>query len=141
MVVVLPSELAVVGVWAEALGCGCHCYLPVHGPALGPADSQLLKVCLTEGLGSSSSLGTSQSLVSVLNFPGQSGRRLVVKREEGGGVQGDGSFVLCELCLLSLFRHIFVKTLSDFTGGNHLFLKTRHVTCWPRCHPDQIQHN
>lgn len=29
---------------------------------------QLMKVCLTEGLGSSSSLGTSQSLVSVLDF-------------------------------------------------------------------------
>ncbi|KAK2904300.1 hypothetical protein Q8A73_010957 [Channa argus] len=45
---------------------------PVCGHAPGPADSQLLKVCLTVGLGSSSSstssLGTSQSLVSVLNF-------------------------------------------------------------------------
>ncbi|KAI4819422.1 hypothetical protein KUCAC02_004669, partial [Chaenocephalus aceratus] len=40
-----------------------------HGPAPGPADSQLLKVwCLTEGLGSSSSIGTSQTLVSFLKF-------------------------------------------------------------------------
>lgn len=61
------------------------------------------------------------------------------RREEGGGVQGDGagSFVLCELCLLSLFTHIFFKTLSDLTCGNYVFLKTCHVTCWSRCHPDQ----
>ncbi|GLD70344.1 uncharacterized protein AKAME5_002166100 [Lates japonicus] len=72
VVEVLPSEWAMaVGVLGSGSGLGdCHCYLPVHGAARRPADSQLLKVCLTEGLGSSSSssLGTSQSLVSVLNF-------------------------------------------------------------------------
>lgn len=64
----VPLWMAAVGVWARLGVCGCHCYLPVLGRVLGPADSQLLKVCLTEGLGSNSSTGTSQSLVSVLNF-------------------------------------------------------------------------
>lgn len=48
----------------QSLGRGCQRYLP----APAPAHSQLLKVCLTEGLGCCSSLGTSQTLVSVLNF-------------------------------------------------------------------------
>lgn len=64
----VPLWMATAGVWARLGGCGYHCYLPVLGLALGPADSQLLKVCLTGGLGSNSSTGISQSLVSVLNF-------------------------------------------------------------------------
>lgn len=60
------------GVWSEALGFfGCHCYLPLHGPLLGPRWQPAVQgVSNREALGSSSSrsTGTSQSLVSLLNI-------------------------------------------------------------------------
>lgn len=60
----------------------------VHSRASGPADSQLLKVGPTEGLGiSNSSLGTSESSVSVLNFLFRVGGSY---KERGG--KGGGSF-------------------------------------------------
>lgn len=78
----------------------CVYFLSAHSPASGPANSQLLKVGPTEGLktssSSSSSPGTSESSVSVLDFlvrvggSQESGERNGRGLDQEGGV---GSFV------------------------------------------------
>lgn len=104
--------MAVVGLWAEALGYGCPCYLPVHGPGPGPADSQLLKVCL-RGIGKQQQPWDQSDIGECPQFSGQSGRRLVVKRGEKreGAIREMVQGALCSvscvccLCLMYLLRH------------------------------------
>lgn len=95
-------------VWAEALGCGCHCYLPVHGSAAsGPADEGVSN----RRIGKQQQPWDQSELGECPRFSGQSGRRLVVKR----GEKREGAFreivqgALCSVsCVYRLCSGIYL---------------------------------
>lgn len=97
---------------AEALGCGRHCYLPVHGPALGPADSQLLRGMWRQQLQQQQQQQPrdQSELGECPQFSGQSGRRVVVKRGEKreGGTSGRW----CKE--LSVLREVFTVSVHAY---------------------------
>lgn len=77
---------------------------------LGPADSQLLKVCLTKG---SRSNGTSQSSVSVLNFLSRVGGGLErEERRERAGVQKEA--------VVNMFVHLSDAKQQRFSEHHNL---------------------
>lgn len=89
--------------------------LPMGLP--GPADSQLLKVCLTKGLRSN---GTSQSSVSVLNFLSRVGGGLWGEEREGGHSEGGCR----DLRVFSVMANMVVH-LSDARQQS----SSEHTTC------------